>query len=37
MFKILTQKHNLQTMNENQILVRYGGTVNGKFYSKGDV
>lgn len=32
MFKILTQKHNLQTMNENQILVQYGGTVGGKFY-----
>ena len=32
MFKILIQKHNLQTMNENQILVQYGGTVGGKFY-----
>lgn len=32
MFEILTQKHNLQTMNENQILVRYGGTIGGKFY-----
>ena len=32
MFQILTQKHNLQTKNENEILVRYGGTVGGKFY-----
>jgi hypothetical protein len=31
-FQILTQKHNLQTKNENEILVRYGGTVGGKFY-----
>ena len=32
MFQILTQKHTLQTKNENEILVRYGGTVGGKFY-----
>jgi hypothetical protein len=32
MFKLLTQKHNLQTMNENEILVRYGGTIGGQFY-----
>ena len=32
MFQILTQKHNLHTKNENEILVRYGGTVGGKFY-----
>ena len=32
MFQILTHKHNLQTKNENEILVRYGGTVGGKFY-----
>jgi hypothetical protein len=31
-FQILTQKHTLQTKNENEILVRYGGTVGGKFY-----
>jgi hypothetical protein len=31
-FQILTQKHNLQTKNENEILVRYGGTIGGKFY-----
>jgi hypothetical protein len=31
-FQILTQKHNLHTKNENEILVRYGGTVGGKFY-----
>ena len=32
MFQILTQKHKLQTKNEKEILVRYGGTVGGKFY-----
>jgi hypothetical protein len=32
MFRLLTQKHNLQTENESEILVRYGGTVGGKFY-----
>ena len=32
MFQILTQKHTLQTKNENEILVRYGGTIGGKFY-----
>ena len=32
MFEILTQKHNLHTMNENEILVRYGGTIGGQFY-----
>jgi hypothetical protein len=31
-FKILTQKHDLRTKNENEILVQYGGTVGGKFY-----
>jgi hypothetical protein len=31
-FQILTQKHNLQAKNENEILVQYGGTVGGKFY-----
>jgi hypothetical protein len=32
MFEILTQKHNLQTKNENEVLVRYGGTIGNKFY-----
>jgi hypothetical protein len=32
MFKLLSQKHDLQTQNENEILVQYGGTVGGKFY-----
>lgn len=32
MFQLLTQKHNLRTKNENEVLVRYGGTVGGKFY-----
>jgi hypothetical protein len=31
-FKILTQKHNLHTKNENEVLVRYGGTIGGQFY-----
>ena len=32
MFQILTQKHNLHTKNENEVLVRYGGTIGGQFY-----
>ena len=32
MFEPLPNKHTLQTKNENEILVRYGGTIGGQFY-----
>ena len=32
MFELLPNKHTLQTKNENEILVRYGGTIGGQFY-----
>ena len=32
MYKVLTQKHNLQTKNENEIVIQFGKEVNGKFY-----
>jgi len=32
MFELLIQKHNLQTKNENKVLVRYGRTIGNKFY-----
>jgi hypothetical protein len=31
-FQILTQKHKLQTKNENKIIVQFGKTVGNKFY-----
>jgi hypothetical protein len=32
MFKLLPQKHNLQTKNENQIIIQFGKEIEGKFY-----
>ena len=32
MFQLLTQKHNLQTDNEKEIIIQFGKTVNDKFY-----
>jgi len=32
MFKLLPQKHNLQTNNENQIIIQFGKEIEDKFY-----
>ena len=32
MFELLPYKHTLHTKNESEILVRYGGTIGGRFY-----
>ena len=32
MYKVLIQKHNLQTKNENEVVIRFGKEVEGKFY-----